>query len=104
FSLVCFVTTPAAVLPGECHESGLQQSHSYLHQSSTYSERSIQSPLHSTYRAMYDYMAQDNDEVSFRDGDMIINAQSIDEGWMYGTVQRTGKSGMFPANYMECFN
>lgn len=56
------------------------------------------------YRALYDYAAQDHDEVSFRDGDIIINAQPIDEGWMYGTVQRTGKSGMLPANYVECYN
>lgn len=56
------------------------------------------------YRALYDYAAQDHDEVSFRDGDVIVNAQPIDEGWMYGTVQRTGKSGMLPANYVECCN
>ncbi|XP_046701861.1 nebulin isoform X1 [Silurus meridionalis] len=52
-------------------------------------------------RAMYDYTAADNDEVSFKDGDVIVNVQSIDEGWMYGTVQRTGKTGMLPANYVE---
>ncbi|XP_050975993.1 nebulin isoform X33 [Labeo rohita] len=54
-----------------------------------------------TVRAMYDYAAADNDEVSFKDGDVIVNVQSIDEGWMYGTVQRTGKTGMLPANYVE---
>ncbi|KAG7502445.1 nebulin isoform X20 [Solea senegalensis] len=54
-----------------------------------------------TVRAMYDYTAADNDEVSFRDSDVIVNVQSIDEGWMYGTVQRTGKTGMLPANYVE---
>lgn len=54
-----------------------------------------------TVRAMYDYMAADSDEVSFKDGDVIVNVQSIDEGWMYGTVQRTGKTGMLPANYVE---
>ncbi|KAM3607131.1 uncharacterized protein V6R79_002158 [Siganus canaliculatus] len=54
-----------------------------------------------TVRAMYDYSAADSDEVSFRDGDVIVNVQSIDEGWMYGTVQRTGKTGMLPANYVE---
>lgn len=60
--------------------------------------------LQRVYRALYDYAAQDHDEVSFRDGDVIVNAQPIDEGWMYGTVQRTGKSGMLPANYVECCN
>ncbi|XP_036421773.1 nebulin isoform X17 [Colossoma macropomum] len=54
-----------------------------------------------TVRAMYDYSAADKDEVSFKDGDVIVNVQSIDEGWMYGTVQRTGKTGMLPANYVE---
>lgn len=57
--------------------------------------------LQKTVRAMYDYTAADTDEVSFKDGDVIVNVQSIDDGWMYGTVQRTGKTGMLPANYVE---
>ncbi|CAG0894739.1 unnamed protein product [Darwinula stevensoni] len=56
------------------------------------------------YRAMYDYSAGDADEVSFMDGDLIINCQQIDEGWMTGTVQRTGECGMLPANYVEPVN
>ncbi|XP_067843239.1 nebulin isoform X3 [Heptranchias perlo] len=54
-----------------------------------------------TYRAIYDYAAADADEVSFKDGDVLMNVQSIDEGWMYGTVQRTGLTGMLPANYVD---
>ncbi|XP_015923875.1 LIM and SH3 domain protein F42H10.3 isoform X5 [Parasteatoda tepidariorum] len=57
-----------------------------------------------TFKAMYDYVAQDSDEVSFLDGDMIINCNAIDDGWMTGTVQRTGQSGMLPANYVEQIN
>lgn len=53
---------------------------------------------------MYDYSAQDEDEVSFRDDDYIVNVQPIDDGWMYGTVQRTGRTGMLPANYIEFVN
>ncbi|XP_039297796.1 LIM and SH3 domain protein Lasp, partial [Nilaparvata lugens] len=53
------------------------------------------------YRAMYDYEAQDRDEVSFLDGDLIVNCTPIDEGWMTGTVQRTGQTGMLPANYVQ---
>lgn len=53
------------------------------------------------YRAMYDYEAADTDEVSFKDGDLIINCTAIDEGWMTGTIQRTGITGMLPANYVE---
>ncbi|KAF2895734.1 hypothetical protein ILUMI_10438 [Ignelater luminosus] len=56
------------------------------------------------YRAMYDYEAQDDDEVSFMDGDLIINVSSIDGGWMTGEVQRTGQVGMLPANYVQLAN
>uniref|UniRef100_S4RVX5 SH3 domain-containing protein n=1 Tax=Petromyzon marinus TaxID=7757 RepID=S4RVX5_PETMA len=72
------------------------------------SHRSLLSPVSShlsstsrTYRAVYEYTAADRDEVSFQDGDVIVNTQQIDEGWMYGTVQRTGISGMLPANYVQ---
>jgi len=50
---------------------------------------------------MYDYDAQDDDEVSFRENDHIVLYEMIDEGWMYGIVQRTGRKGMIPANYVE---
>ncbi|KAM9392611.1 LIM and SH3 domain protein 1-like [Pholidichthys leucotaenia] len=53
------------------------------------------------YRAVYDYCAADDDEVSFMDGDVIVDVQQIDEGWMYGRVERTGQMGMLPANYVE---
>uniref|UniRef100_A0A8C9MFE9 SH3 domain-containing protein n=1 Tax=Serinus canaria TaxID=9135 RepID=A0A8C9MFE9_SERCA len=46
------------------------------------------------FRAVYDYNAADEDEVSFQDGDTIINVQQIDDGWMYGTVERTGDTGI----------
>ncbi|ESO09962.1 hypothetical protein HELRODRAFT_190341 [Helobdella robusta] len=52
-------------------------------------------------KAMYDYTAQDTDEVTFMENDIIINCDPIDEGWMYGTVQRTGIRGMLPSNYVE---
>jgi len=53
------------------------------------------------YTAMYDYDAQDDDEVSFLENDHIILYEMIDDGWMYGIVQRTGHKGMIPANYVE---
>ncbi|KFP73271.1 LIM zinc-binding domain-containing Nebulette, partial [Acanthisitta chloris] len=97
----------APVLPGAYQQSPTQ-GYGYMHQTSMSSMRSMHSQPHSanlrTYRAMYDYSAQDEDEVSFRDGDYIINVQPIDDGWMYGTVQRTGKTGMLPANYIEFVN
>lgn len=53
------------------------------------------------YRALYDYEAQDSDEVSFAEGDLIFEVNSIDGGWMTGRVERTGQVGMLPANYIE---
>ncbi|XP_054615660.1 LIM and SH3 domain protein 1 isoform X1 [Dunckerocampus dactyliophorus] len=53
------------------------------------------------YRAVYDYAAADEDEVSFMEDDVIVDVQLIDEGWMYGRVERTGQLGMLPANYVE---
>lgn len=49
---------------------------------------------------MYDYKAQDTDEVSFMNGDLIVNCTPIDDGWLIGVVKRTGQSGMVPANYV----
>ncbi|XP_064018601.1 nebulette isoform X3 [Pogoniulus pusillus] len=111
FSYCSEVTRPsdeaAPVLPG-AYQQSQSQGYGYMHQTSMSSMRSMHSQPHSaslrTYRAMYDYSAQDEDEVSFRDGDYIINVQPIDDGWMYGTVQRTGKTGMLPANYIEFVN
>ncbi|XP_036201329.1 nebulette isoform X7 [Myotis myotis] len=108
FSCSSEVTRPsdegAPVLPGAYQQSH-SQGYGYMHQTSLSSMRSMQhSPNLRTYRAMYDYSAQDEDEVSFRDGDYIVNVQPIDDGWMYGTVQRTGKTGMLPANYIEFVN
>jgi len=53
------------------------------------------------YVAIYDYAAADDDEVSFNEGDIIMNGEPIDEGWMTGTVERTGETGMLPSNYVE---
>ncbi|KAL9699976.1 hypothetical protein quinque_003417 [Culex quinquefasciatus] len=64
---------------------------------------SVESSLKSNrvYRAIYDYEAQDSDEVGFTEGDLIIEVNSIDSGWMTGRVERTGLTGMLPANYVE---
>ncbi|XP_071766149.1 LIM and SH3 domain protein 1-like [Centroberyx gerrardi] len=53
------------------------------------------------YQALYSYTAADADEVSLQEGDLISDAEVIDEGWMYGRNQRTGQQGMLPANYVR---
>uniref|UniRef100_A0A8C9MB89 Nebulin n=1 Tax=Panthera tigris altaica TaxID=74533 RepID=A0A8C9MB89_PANTA len=99
---VFFSATSAAYKHAKTTELPQQRSSSVATQQTTVSSiPSHPSTAGKIFRAMYDYMAADADEVSFRDGDAIVNVQAIDEGWMYGTVQRTGRTGMLPANYVE---
>lgn len=53
------------------------------------------------YVAVYEYTAADDDEVSMKEGDTIINGVIVGEGWMLGTNSRTGDHGMLPSNYVE---
>ena len=55
----------------------------------------------SVYKAIYDYDAKEDDEISFRDGDKFTNCEQIDVGWMIGVHEKSGKHGMFPSNYVE---
>ncbi|CDS39958.1 LIM and SH3 domain protein 1 [Echinococcus multilocularis] len=52
------------------------------------------------FQAVYSYEAAEDDEVSFVEGDEILHGEPIDEGWMFGTVRRTGQFGMLPSNYV----
>lgn len=51
-------------------------------------------------RALYDYQAADETEISFDPGDIITHIDQIDEGWWQG-LGPDGTFGLFPANYVE---
>eukprot|EP00117_Sycon_ciliatum_P030619 scpid91857/ scgid24094/ Drebrin-like protein len=51
-------------------------------------------------RAVYDYQAEEEGEISFDPDDIIDDIEEIDEGWWKGT-NPSGEYGMFPANYVE---
>lgn len=53
------------------------------------------------YRALYDYHPSAEDELEFVVGDVIVEAQLISEGWLYGVNQRTGMAGLLPEPYCE---
>ncbi|XP_041756946.1 drebrin-like protein B isoform X2 [Coregonus clupeaformis] len=53
-------------------------------------------------RALYDYQAADDTEISFDPDDIITGIEMIDEGWWRG-YSPDGHFGMFPANYVEVF-
>ncbi|KAK2870851.1 hypothetical protein QQF64_001927 [Cirrhinus molitorella] len=51
-------------------------------------------------RALYDYQASDDTEITFDPDDIITGIEMIDEGWWRGYAP-DGHYGMFPANYVE---
>ncbi|XP_077297397.1 actin binding protein 1 [Arctopsyche grandis] len=51
-------------------------------------------------RALYDYQAADESEITFDPGDIISHIDQIDEGWWQGLGPQ-GVFGLFPANYVE---
>ncbi|XP_016381390.1 drebrin-like protein A [Sinocyclocheilus rhinocerous] len=51
-------------------------------------------------RAIYDYQASDDTEITFDPDDIITGIEMIDEGWWRG-YSPDGHHGMFPANYVE---
>ncbi|XP_067377052.1 drebrin-like b isoform X7 [Channa argus] len=51
-------------------------------------------------RALYDYQAADDTEISFDPDDIITGIEMIDDGWWRG-YGPDGHFGMFPANYVE---
>lgn len=54
-------------------------------------------------RAMYDYEAADDTEISFDPDDIIGFIDKVDSGWWHGSVvtgRFKGRSGLFPANHV----
>ncbi|KHJ96578.1 SH3 domain protein, partial [Oesophagostomum dentatum] len=55
--------------------------------------------LYPIVKALYDYDAQDTDELSFSAGDEIELMQKHDSGWWQGKIG--DKVALFPANYVQ---
>jgi len=55
-----------------------------------------------TARALYDFDAQDDTELGFKEGDIIKVLNQIDDAWYEG--EKDGKIGMFPVEYVEIVN
>nr|CAD7569145.1 unnamed protein product [Timema californicum] len=55
-------------------------------------------------QALYDCEADNEDELSFREGEVIIvtNEQTDDENWKYGYVEKDpARHGMFPVSFVH---
>ncbi|KAK5615627.1 hypothetical protein CRENBAI_024322 [Crenichthys baileyi] len=51
-------------------------------------------------KALYDYQAADDTEITFNPDDVITEIEMLDEGWWRG-YGPDGHYGLFPANYVE---
>lgn len=77
------------------HPSQMQQINQQPHQM----QQPNQMPRR-VFRAMYDYVANDVDEVSFFENDILLDCVNVDGNWLIGKVARSGQTGMLPANYV----
>jgi cytoplasmic FMR1 interacting protein len=50
---------------------------------------------------LYDYEANDDDELSFQEGQFIEVTEKHEDDWWYGRIQGGHQSGMFPMNYVS---
>ncbi|XP_070491973.1 intersectin-1 isoform X2 [Chironomus tepperi] len=53
------------------------------------------------YKAVYEFSARNNDEISFQTGDiiMVLGNQNAEPGWLAGEIN--GHTGWFPESYAE---
>lgn len=49
---------------------------------------------------IYDYEAEEDNEIPLREGEKITEIEEAGEGWWQG-CNSSGKFGMFPANYVK---
>ena len=50
--------------------------------------------------AEYDYEAGEDNELTFNEGDKIINIEFVDDDWWLGELEKNGEKGLFPSNYV----
>lgn len=73
---------------------------SATHVPSSPAQQQQQSQGH-TATALYDYSAEEDNEISFVEGDTITQIEFVSEDWWQGVAANGKTIGLFPANYVE---
>ncbi|XP_014669658.1 PREDICTED: E3 ubiquitin-protein ligase SH3RF1-like [Priapulus caudatus] len=55
------------------------------------------------FRCVVPYPPQGEHELELKIGDIVYVHKKRDDGWYKGTLQRTGKGGLFPGTFVESF-
>ncbi|XP_070553591.1 E3 ubiquitin-protein ligase SH3RF3-like isoform X2 [Ptychodera flava] len=58
---------------------------------------------HGRFRVIAPYPPQSDAELELKVGDTVFVHKKRDDGWYQGTLQRTGRTGLFPGSFVEHF-
>ncbi|XP_029460459.1 E3 ubiquitin-protein ligase SH3RF3 isoform X2 [Rhinatrema bivittatum] len=55
------------------------------------------------YRVVVPYPPQSEAEIELKEGDIVFVHRKREDGWYKGTLQRNGRTGLFPGSFVEIF-
>ncbi|EHB18806.1 SH3 domain-containing RING finger protein 3 [Heterocephalus glaber] len=55
------------------------------------------------YRVVVSYPPQSEAEIELKEGDVVFVHRKRKDGWYEGTLQRNGRTGLFPGSFVESF-
>ncbi|KAK6486936.1 E3 ubiquitin-protein ligase SH3RF3-like [Huso huso] len=55
------------------------------------------------YRVIVPYPPQSEAEIELKEGDVVFVHKKREDGWYKGTLQRSGRTGLFPGSFVESF-
>ena len=53
------------------------------------------------YRVVVSYPPQSEAELELKEGDVVFVHRKREDGWFKGTLQRNGRTGLFPGSFVD---